>query len=118
MRDFRSVCRKQMELVIIIPHRDSMMKGYAMVFVMGWSMVEIRIIPYPPSLRRMAARTMDPAMGASTCALGSHRWSPYRGIFTMKAIIHASHRMLLVQIVGRLEFWYREIIKFRDPVDF
>lgn len=73
MRDFRSVCRRQMELVIIIPHRDSMMKGYAIVLVMGWSRVEIRIIPYPPSFRRMAARTIDPAIGASTCALGSHR---------------------------------------------
>lgn len=30
-------------------------------------------------------------MGASTWAFGSHRWSPYRGIFTMNAIMHASH---------------------------
>lgn len=27
IRDFRSVCRKQMELVIIMPHRDSKMNG-------------------------------------------------------------------------------------------
>lgn len=27
MSDFRSVCRKQMELVMIMPHRDSMIKG-------------------------------------------------------------------------------------------
>lgn len=27
MRDFRSVCRRQMELVMIIPHRDSIRKG-------------------------------------------------------------------------------------------
>lgn len=34
-------------------------------------------------------------MGASTWALGSHRWRPYRGIFTMKAIMHAYHRIEL-----------------------
>lgn len=27
MSDFRSVCRRQIELVIIMPHRDSMRKG-------------------------------------------------------------------------------------------
>lgn len=36
----------------------------------------IRSIPYPPSFSRMAARTIDPAIGASTWALGSHRWRP------------------------------------------
>lgn len=44
-----------------------------------------RIIPYPPSFRRRAARSIDPAIGASTWALGSHRCSPYNGAFTMKA---------------------------------
>lgn len=27
MSDFRSVCRRQMELVMIIPHKDNMRKG-------------------------------------------------------------------------------------------
>lgn len=49
------------------------MNGYAMCFVSGSKMIEIRIIPYPPSFRRMAARIMDPAIGASTWAFGSHR---------------------------------------------
>lgn len=30
--------------------------------------------PYLPSLRRILARIMDPATGASTWALGSQRW--------------------------------------------
>lgn len=38
---------------------------------------------------------MDPAIGASTWALGSHRCTPYNGIFTINAIMHANHRMLL-----------------------
>lgn len=33
----------------------------------------IRIIPYPPNFRRIAARIIDPAIGASTWAFGSHR---------------------------------------------
>lgn len=95
MRDFRSVCRRQMELVIIIPHKDKRMKGYAMDLVTGSRIMEIRIMPYPPSFSRIAARIIDPAIGASTWAFGSHRCTPYRGILIMKAIIQASHRMLL-----------------------
>jgi len=65
------------------------------------SIVVIRIIPYPPSFRSTAASTMDPAIGASTCALGSHRCKPYSGIFTMNAIIHASHMKMLDQEFGK-----------------
>lgn len=53
----------------------------------------IRRIPYPPSLRRVPAKIIDPAIGASTCALGSQRWTPYRGILTKKAIRQASHQV-------------------------
>lgn len=73
MSDFRSVCRMHMELVITIPHIDRMMNGRAIDLVMGSSVSVMRIMPYPPSLRRMAARIIEPAMGASTCALGNHR---------------------------------------------
>ncbi len=60
----------------------------------------IRIMPYPPSFSRIAARTIEPAIGASTWALGSQRWSPYNGIFTMKAIMHANHKKTLDQELG------------------
>lgn len=33
-------------------------------------------------------------MGASTWALGSQRWTPYRGIFTRKAIKQPAHHNL------------------------
>lgn len=33
----------------------------------------MRIIPYPPSFSNTAANTIEPAIGASTCAFGSHR---------------------------------------------
>ena len=45
IRDFRSVWRKQMELVMIMPHNDSIIKGYAMKLVSGFSNAVIRIMP-------------------------------------------------------------------------
>jgi hypothetical protein len=87
---FRSVCHKQIELVITMPHSESSINGYIVWFVMGDKRMVIRIIPYPPSFRRTAAGTMGPAIGASAWALGSHRCSPYNGILTINAIIHAS----------------------------
>lgn len=115
IRDFRSVWRRQIELVIIIPHKDSIRKGYAIWLVSGLSSVVMRIIPYPPSFRSTAARTIDPAIGASTCALGSQRCRPYSGIFTMNAVMHASHMKVLDQVVDIGSFQYCMIRKFRDP---
>lgn len=45
IRDLRSVWRKQIELVMIMPHSDSIMKGYAIELVSGLSIIVIRIIP-------------------------------------------------------------------------
>lgn len=39
----------------------------------GFRIKVIRSIPYPPSFSRTAASTIDPAIGASTWALGNHR---------------------------------------------
>lgn len=55
----------------------------------------------------MAARTIEPATGASTWAFGSHRCIPYRGIFTKKAIKHPAHQILSLhelRIMG-WEYW-------------
>jgi len=41
-------------------------------FIFG-KIVSIRARPYPPSFSKIAARTIEPAMGASTWALGSQR---------------------------------------------
>ena len=58
---------------MIMPHKDNMMNGYAMKSVTGFRRNVIRSIPYPPSFSKTAARTMEPAMGASTWVLGSQR---------------------------------------------
>jgi hypothetical protein len=94
IRDFRSVCHKQVELVITMPHSESSINGYIIWFVTGDRRMVTCIIPYPPSFSRTAASTMEPAIGASTWALGSHRCSPYNGILTINAIMHASQSRL------------------------
>lgn len=76
----------------------------------------IRIMPYPPSFSSRAASSMDPAMGASTWALGSHRCRPYRGALTMKAIRRARLDIIPVQdeeIVGCESF---SIGRYRVPI--
>lgn len=45
-----------------------------------------RIIPKVPSLRRIPARIIDPATGASTCALGSHKWRKNIGALAKNAM--------------------------------
>lgn len=48
------------------------------------------MMPYPPSFNSRAASSMDPAIGASTWALGNHRCRPYNGAFTINAVRRAS----------------------------
>ena len=52
-------------------------KGIRSSFRLFWNgvikMFVRRIKPYPPIFRRIAARIIDPATGASTCAFGSHK---------------------------------------------
>ena len=63
-----------MILVTRAPHEQSITR---IVDVKAKVVVEKRFTmrsnPYPPNFRRMAARIMEPATGASTWALGSHR---------------------------------------------
>lgn len=48
--------------------------------------IAIRSIPYLPSFRRILARIIEPAAGASTWAFGSHMWVRYMGILIRKAV--------------------------------
>lgn len=52
----------------------------------------IRRSPYPPSFRRIAARAIEPATGASTWALGSQRCRPYRGDLARNANVMVNHQ--------------------------
>lgn len=44
-----------------------------MDLVTGSRIMETHIMLYPPSFSKIAARIMDPAIGASTWVFGSHR---------------------------------------------
>ena len=92
MSAFMSVCRTQISLVAKAPQMQIIMMGVVDVLV-GYEKISLkRTSPYPPSFRRIAAKIIDPAMGASTCAFGSHRWVPYIGSFARKATIEAMHQ--------------------------
>lgn len=57
----------------VAPHMASTINGKnKSVFIVGRVCV-IRMMPYPPSFSRIAASTIEPAIGASTWAFGSHR---------------------------------------------
>jgi len=56
--------------------------------------------PYPPSFSRMAARIIDPAIGASTCALGSHRCVENIGNFTINPVTSISQKIVEFTLIG------------------
>jgi hypothetical protein len=56
--------------------------------------LDIRSSPYPPSLRRIAAKIIEPAIGASTCALGSHKCVVNIGSLTRNPASVISHAIV------------------------
>lgn len=60
--------------VRVAPSMETLRSNGVRGTIRGWNIIVIRIRPYPPSFRRILARIMEPAVGASTWALGSHRW--------------------------------------------
>lgn len=63
----------QRAAVARIPNIAIIIKIIVLEIDVSGSRIERRIMPYPPSFRRVPARTIDPAIGASTWAFGSHR---------------------------------------------
>jgi hypothetical protein len=63
----------QIRLVATPPDRAILINREDEFMCILGNRVSIRKRPYPPSLSRIAANTIDPAIGASTCAFGSHR---------------------------------------------
>jgi len=57
----------------------------------------IRINPYPPNFNKTPAKIIDPETGASTWALGSHKWKKYTGNFTKKAKINIKYNTILIK---------------------
>lgn len=61
---------------------------------------------------------MEPATGASTCALGSQRCAPYRGILTRKARRQPVHQSLLAKDGERAMFENWRVSSESEPVVF
>lgn len=61
-----------------------------------------RIKPYPPNFSKMAAKTMDPATGASTWALGSHRCVVNSGNFTINANVSIIQTIRIFIFFGKV----------------
>ena len=49
-------------------------------------------MPYLPNFNKIPAKTIEPATGASTWALGNQRWVKNIGVFTRKAAIRITHQ--------------------------
>jgi len=54
-------------------------------------------IPKLPNFNKIAARIIDPKTGASTWALGSHRWTLYMGSLTKKAVMRHTINNFIVE---------------------
>lgn len=112
--DFKSVWRRHSIAVARMPKMEIRRRSIKESRQVGERRGERRSIPYPPSLSRVPARTMEPAMGASTWALGSHRWREYRGSFTRKAKLQRNQNR-----AGWLNCWGRNIrgirVENKDP---
>jgi hypothetical protein len=76
------------------------MIGLISILFIYLNIIIIRAIPYPPNFSRIAARIIDPATGASTCAFGSHKWTENSGSFTINAVIIINHVNEFIDLVG------------------
>lgn len=99
--DFRSGCRIQINLVAIAPVIERLINNEDDTDTIFWNKIDIRARPYPPSFSKIAASTIDPAIGASTWALGNHRWVENIGNLTKNPIrVISQNRELIVKKWG------------------
>ena len=108
-----SVWRRQIRLTIDPPNSAIVSQIQLNKRAVDEKIGKMRNKPYPPSLSRIPASTMDPDTGASTWALGSHRCTINIGSFTKKAIILQRYHTLFVVDISD-NFSTRSII--REPL--
>jgi len=82
----------QINLVSIAPYNETLINILFGIKLNGKIDI-IRINPYPPSFSKTAARIIDPAIGASTWALGNHKCVENIGNFTKNPRIRNSHKI-------------------------
>lgn len=97
-----SDCRRQIIDVITPPTIAIDITGLTNNLFIYLKIIIIRAIPYPPNFSKMAAKIIDPATGASTCAFGNHKWTENSGNFTMNAVIIINHVNEFIDLNGRV----------------
>lgn len=70
-----SICVVQIRAVIIAPQIEIVAIAFERRGKLCGSIEANRMKPYPPSFRRIPAKSIEPTTGASTWAFGSHKWN-------------------------------------------
>jgi hypothetical protein len=84
----------QIILVNLAPHKATLISMEEIVKLLNFENRDsIRTNPYPPSFSKIAASTMDPAIGASTWAFGNHKWTENIGNFTRNPAMATSQKI-------------------------
>ena len=55
---------------------------YMVIYKVIQNIIITRTIPYPPNFNKIAAKIIDPAVGASTCAFGNQKCIKKKGSLT------------------------------------
>lgn len=80
---------------MIAPIIETLINKVDDMITIFWYNIVMRAKPYPPNFRRIAASTIDPAIGASTWALGNHRWVENMGSLTRNPMIVINQKIEL-----------------------
>lgn len=113
INDFKSFWRMQLRLVAVAPIKLILIIHKFILLIVFIHNGINRIIPYPPSFSRIAAKIIDPSRGASTCAFGNHKWVKYIGVFTRNAIsiiIGMLKFNIIVDAIMKEGLFFRKII--------
>lgn len=87
IKDFKSVCRKHTSLTNTPPTKLILIQIKLYLMPTLDKNTKTRNNPYPPNFNKTPAKIIEPETGASTWALGNHKWTKNIGILTKKAKI-------------------------------
>jgi len=99
IKDLRSFCRIQFNLVAVAPIILILINHMLNLLILLFINIENRRIPYPPNFNKIAAKIIDPSKGASTWALGSHKWKKNIGNFAKNASINNKGILIFLQLI-------------------
>src|SRR2546427_904668 len=114
---FRSTCGRHTSLAYTIETVPKIARTHHRSFAaLGSIPTPIRNTPYPPIFRSRPARITDPAVGASTCASGSHVWNGTIGSLTPNPKKNAMKIGTWVARGRRVRYWAPFAAPMRNTV--